>query len=100
MMQQTIELALKDRAPRLHAELKAAGKLTVHVAELEAQISDQVATAVMEQRAAKKWDRLPPMELAAKMKAAAALARESALAETLQFPPDETSSPSQAATTA
>jgi hypothetical protein len=90
ILQRTIEAAMRDRAPKMHAELKAAGKLTAHVREIEEQVNSQVVSEVMEQRLANRWDRLPPMEMAAKMKAADALALETALAEALEFPPDPT----------
>jgi hypothetical protein len=99
-LQATIEAAMKERAPTLHRDLKAAGKLTAHVRDLAAQINSQVVDAVMAQRLAKKWDRLPPMELAKQMKGAETVAREIALSEALQFPPDGTSPPSPGATTA
>lgn len=81
---------MMERAPKMHAELKAAGKLTAHVREIEEQINNQVVSEVMSQRQANRWDRLPPMDLAARMKAADALALETALAEALEFPPDPT----------
>lgn len=93
-LRQTIELALKDKEPKLHAELKAAGKLQAHLQELEDQVAQQTVDAVQTQRLAEKWDNLGSMESAGRMRTAASLAREAALAEVLQFPQDETSSPS------
>ena len=99
-LQATIEKAMLEQAPALHRELKATGKLAAHVRELADQVHSSTVQMVQEQRLADKWDRLPPMELAGRMRAAAAAAGEVALAEALQFPQDETSPPSRAATTA
>jgi hypothetical protein len=99
VLQKTIEAAMRDKAPRMYADLKASGRLMSTIRDLESQINEQVTTAVMEQRLREGWDRLPLLENAARMKAAESLAREIALAEVLQFPPDETSNQSPAATT-
>jgi hypothetical protein len=57
-------------------------------------ISSTVVTTVQEQRRAEKWDRLGPMECAARMRTAEAMALEAAIAEALEPLPAETSSPS------
>ena len=95
ILHQTIEQALKDKAPQLHADLKAAGKLAAHVNSLALEVKDQAATALMEQRAKLKLDSLPMEEKVAGLAVARQGAMESALAGVLEFPPDETSSPSQ-----
>lgn len=98
-LQTTVELALKDKAPKLHAALKADGKLGQYVADLASQISSETVSLTQEQRARQKWDRLGPLECAAKMRTAQVLNREAAMAHLLEFPQDETSPPSPAETT-
>jgi len=72
----TIEAAMREQAPELHRDLMAAGKLTAHLRDLESEINGQVVDAVMARRMSQGWDTLPPMELARKMKAQAAIERE------------------------
>jgi hypothetical protein len=100
ILHQTLDQAMKDRAPALHQQLKASGKLGPYLRQLAAEINSQVVTTVQEMRMAQHWDRLPPLELAARLKAAESSAMEVALGEALQFPLDETSSPSLAPTIA
>jgi hypothetical protein len=94
ILARTVEQALKDKAPKLHASLAASGELKRFAQDTADEISSATVDSVMEQRLREKWDDLGPMECAAKMRTAAALHREVALAEALEFPPDETSSPS------
>ena len=63
-------------------------------AEMADQVSSTAVSAVQEQRRAEKWDRLGPMECAARMRTAEAMALEAAIAEALEPLPAETSSPS------
>lgn len=90
-LHQTVELALKDKAPELHAQLVAQGGLRQYVADLTSQISSEIATRTQEARAANKWDSLGPMECARRMQGAQALIREEALATMLEFPQAGTS---------
>lgn len=97
LMQRTVEAALKDRAPKLYADLKAEGKLTAFVREKAGEINSSVVQATMEARMRGGWDKqnLPLPEMVGRMNAARASATEIALDEALQFPPEGTSSPSQ-----
>jgi hypothetical protein len=95
ILQETIELALKDRQPELHASLKAGGRLRQYAADLADQISSQAGSLTLEQRRKEKWDNLGAMECAKRMRTADHLNREALLAEALESPPDETSPPSQ-----
>jgi hypothetical protein len=95
VLSHAIELALKDKAPALHASLQASGELRKYATNLAAEISSQSVDLTMEQRRREGWDKLGPLECAAKMRTADHLNREALLAEALEFPPDETSPPSQ-----
>lgn len=90
-LSKTVDLALKDQAPELHAELAKAGSLRQYVDDLSSQISSASVTATQEQRLREKWDNLGSVECAAKMRAAQSLHLEAALADLLQFPQDGTS---------
>ena len=94
VLTQTIELALKDKQPDLHASLKASGKLRQYAEDLAQEIGSQAVDLTMEQRLAEKWDDLGPMESAARMRTAQSINRETLLALALESPPDETSEPS------
>lgn len=94
MLTQTIEKAMQDRAPAMYADLKAAGKLASYCNNLAAEVKDRAATGLMEQRAKLKLDSLPVQEKVGGLAVARQSAMESALAEALEFLPDETSSPS------
>jgi len=99
---QTVELvkaALRDKNPALHKELSAKGELNRFAADLAEQISEQVTTLTQADRIRGGWDKLGPMECAAKMKMASSLNREAVLAQMLEFPQDETSRPRADATT-
>ena len=95
ILQQTIELALKDRQPELHASLKAGGQLRRYAADLSDQICSQAGSLTLEHRRKEKWDNLGPLACAARMRTADHLNREALLAEALESPPAETSPPSQ-----
>lgn len=99
MLIETVKQALKEKAPQLHEQLRASGQLGRFAEDRASEISSAVVQMTQEQRLKGKWDNLGPMECAAKMKAAAALNRETAIAEALEFPPDQTSSQSQDGTT-
>lgn len=94
LLTQTIEKAMLDRAPAMHQQLKAAGKLTPYLRETAGEINRQVVTSVQEARLAQGWDKLPPLELTGQLNSAQNEAMHVALDAALQFPPDETSSPS------
>jgi len=95
---QLVKLAIKDKAPSLHRQLSESGKLVEYARDLADQISSAVVDLTQEQRLREKWDKLGPMECAGKMKMAAALNREIALAQALEFPQDETSPQNQDST--
>ena len=97
LLTQTIERAMKDRAPTMYADLKAEGKLTAYLRETAEQVSGAGVSGAMEMRQRQGWDKqnLSPVQMAAKLAAARSSAMESALAEALEFPQAETSSPSQ-----
>ena len=86
-----VKAALKETAPGLHRKLVQSGGLNEYVQTLAEEISSRVVTLTQAQRAREKWDRLGPMECAARMKMADALHLEMVLAEALEFPRDETS---------
>lgn len=98
-MVQTVEAAIKDKAPALHKQLAASGALREYVQDLSSQISSVTVDLTQAQRLREKWDDLGAIECAAKMRMAAALNREVAMAEVLQFPQDETSPPKPDETT-
>jgi len=95
ILQQTVEMGLKELQPELHASLKASGQLKKYAQEMADQISSQAGSLTLEQRRKEKWDNLGAMECAARMRTADHLNREALLAEALESPPDETSPPSQ-----
>ena len=96
LLTQTIEKAILDRAPALHRQLKAEGKLTGYLRETAAEINGQVVSAAMQTRMRQGWDRLGLTlpEVAGRLAAAESSALESVLDAALQFPQDGTSSPS------
>ena len=98
-MIQTVLLAIKDKAPALHKSLAASGKLNAYAQELADQINQATVDLTMEDHKRNRWDKLDPMERAAKMNSAKAINREVAMAQVLEFPQDETSPQSQDATT-
>jgi hypothetical protein len=98
-MQRTILRAMEERAPALYASLKASGELKKVVEDLEQEICSTAGQLTLEQRVREGWDKLGPLECAARMRAADHLNREAALAQALEFPQDETSPPSPDGTT-
>lgn len=92
-LNQTVMLALKDKAPQLHKELAAKGTLNRYVADLADQISEESVRLTQQDRAKGHWDKLGTLECAAKMKMAHALNREVAMHDLLEFPQDATSQP-------
>lgn len=98
-MIQTVLAAIKDKAPQLHQQLQASGKLNSHAQDLAEQINAEVVSMTMQDHKQHRWDKLPPMERAAKMNAAKAMHRETVLAQMLEFPQDETSPANQGETT-
>lgn len=94
-----IKEALKLKAPALFQSLTKAGKLNEFVQDLADQISSQVVTLTQTQRIKGGWDKLGPMECAARMRTASSLNREIVLAEMLEFPQDGTSPQSPDETT-
>ena len=97
-LHQTVEAALKDKAPKLHASLQAAGELRGYVSELASQISSEVVSLTQEQRLREKWDS-DPATLVGKLNQARARNREVVMHDLLEFPQDGTSQPSPGATT-
>jgi len=98
-MIQTVLLAIKDKAPKLHKDLKEKGMLNQYAADLADQISEEVVAMTMQDHKRERWDKLDPMARAAKMNAAKAINREIVLAQMLEFPQDETSPASPGETT-
>jgi hypothetical protein len=99
---QTVNLvkqAIKDKAPALHRQLSARGELNQYATDLAEEISSQVVTLTMAQRVKGGWDKLGPLECAAKMRIASSLNRELVLAEMLELPSDETTPSSPDAAT-
>ena len=92
--------ALKDKAPDLHKQLQASGDLKAFLKERAEQIADSSMT--LTQEIAKKHCRDKAKTLEEKagiLKMAESMANEKVLAEMLEFPQDETSPSSPAATT-
>jgi hypothetical protein len=91
---QTTELvkaALKDKNPALHKQLTAKGELNKFATDLAEQINSQAVTLTQADRVREGWDKLGPVESAARMRTANSLNREAVMAEMLEFPQDETS---------
>lgn len=91
---QTIDLVketLKAKAPTLHKDLASKGELTAFVRDAAEEISSLTVTATQAQRQREQWDKLGPMESAARMRAADLMNQEQALAEWVESLPAETS---------
>lgn len=84
-----VRLALKDKSPTLYRRLAERRELDEFVTTRAEEISDAVVSMTQEQRLKEKWDRLGPVECAARLQTAAALNREIVLAEMLEFPTDD-----------
>lgn len=98
-IQQVVKEALKDKAPQLHKDLTASGKLTEYVRDLSEQITSEIVSMTQAQRMKGKWDNLGPLECARRMKSAENLNQEKVLAEMLEFPQEQTSQQNQDETT-
>lgn len=96
---ETYRKALKERAPKLYAQMEKVGDLEKHVRDAVTQANDSVNERVTETFLSRKGNRLGPIEQAALMNAIKAELQEIELAQMLEFPPDETSPPSPGATT-
>lgn len=97
-MIQTVLLAIKDKAPQLHRQLRANGELNQYAADLAEQIQENVgieARKIAEHHGYSKLLKTEPMKAVGVMNMAGVLAREIVLAQMLEFPPEETSPPSQ-----
>lgn len=96
MLLQTIETAMQERAPALHQQLKDEGKLTAYLRQTADAVKAASVTGAMEMRKRQGWDKqgLTLTETAGRLAAAGSSAMEIALDEALQFPQQETSSPS------
>lgn len=90
MLMRTLDRALLDRAPKAHAELKAAGELNPYLQSLASGVREAVASSGLD----KRTQALPYLRKVQAMNAAAAAAREIALADAIASLPDETSLPS------
>ena len=88
-MQKLVRAALKDKSPTLYRRLAASGELDEFVTTRAEEISDAVVSMTQEQRLKEKWDRLGPVECAARMQTATSMNREIVLAEMLEFPTDD-----------
>ena len=88
-MQSLVKAALKDKSPTLYRRLAASGDLDEFVMTRAEEISDAVGTMTQEQRLKEKWDKLGPVECAARLQTAASMNREVVLAEMLEFPTDD-----------
>ena len=98
-MVQTVEAAIKDKAPDLHRQLAAKGTLGAYSRDLAEQIAQSATDLTQAQRLKEKWDKLGPAQSAARMKMAHALNLETAMADLLEFPQDATSPPKPGAIT-
>ena len=99
-IEKTVLAALKEKAPTLHADLSATGKLRAFVANQAEEIDEQIVTLTMQMAPKMGHDKAKSLtEGAAILKACEATATEIVLAEMLQFPLDETSPQSPDSTT-
>lgn len=98
-MRQLVKAALEDKNPKLYKALKAEGTLNEYVAEIAKEASSQIVTLTQAQRMKEKWDKLGPMECAARIRAADAENLRVVMADLLEFPQDETSLQNQDETT-
>ena len=96
---QTYLLAMKERAPKLYAQLEKAGELQSTARRLVDEANAEIADVSMNLHIKRGGQKLPLMENAAHLNATRAEVQESVLANLLEFPPDETSPSSPAATT-
>lgn len=96
--QEVVEQAMLDKAPALHRNLKQRGKLDEYMVDLADQISSALSEGVMQIRREQKLDDLPPMQLVQELNNARAQVEEEVLAAYLEFPSDDPSTPSPAAT--
>jgi len=90
-MIQTVEKTIKEKAPKLYQQLQEKGTLRQHAMDLAEQINTETVRLVQEDRRKNHWDKLGPMDLAAKLKMSDALNQERVMADLLEFPQDETS---------
>ena len=88
-----VQAALKDKAPALYQQLAAKGELDSYLNDLASQVSSETVDLTMQDRQRGQWDKLGPVECAARMKMASALNNERVMADLLEFPQDETSPP-------
>lgn len=101
-LEKMVLAALKDKAPSLHKELAASGKLRAFVTERADEINSEITTLTAEiaHKQPEYKNAKTLMERAGVLKMAEFLAMERVFAEMLEFPQDETSQPSQDETTA
>lgn len=90
-----VKEAIKHKAPALHKQLEAKGELNKYARDLAEQIQQEIVDLTMADHKRNRWDKLEPMERAAKMKTAMSLNQEKVLADMLEFPQEETSLQSQ-----
>ncbi|MFN7482954.1 MAG: hypothetical protein ACK5T3_10005 [Betaproteobacteria bacterium] len=84
-MYNLFDRALSDRAPKFRAELEASGELNWYLDDLARGVRDAISVSGLD----KQTQALPYLEKVRAMNAAAASARETAIAEALQNLPDE-----------
>lgn len=88
-MQSLVKAALKDKSPTLYRRLATSGELDEFVTTRAEEISDAVVSMTQEDRLRGKWDKLGPVECAARLATATSMNREVVLAEMLEFPTDD-----------
>lgn len=98
ILTETLDAALKGRAPKFRAELQAKGTLQSFLRDQADEINAQVASAQGDANQTKPGESL--VQKAGRLASAGARAREVALAQALESLPDETSLPSPGETTA
>ena len=84
-----VKAALKEKNPALFKELASSGELHQFVTERADEIQDEIATLTMELSAKARKATSDPMEIAQLLKWYDAMARETVLAEMLNFPQDD-----------
>ena len=84
-----VKAALKEKNPALFKELSASGELHQFVTERADEIDSETVTLMMELSAKARKATSDPMEIAQLLKGYDAMARETVLAEMLDFPQDD-----------
>jgi hypothetical protein len=97
-MRTLIEAKMKAEAPDLHRQLSESGSLKTYLTDLSDEATSNMVSLKMQIAKRQGYENADYLKRAGILNSAQQAAREIVLGE-LQFPQDETSRPSQAATT-